>query len=59
MSRLAAALLAALAVALVAVPLWLTVQGAGASRVTSDERTVRSTGSRSVVFIGGGVRSGK
>ena len=58
MSRLAAVLVALLAVAFVAVPLWLSVQGAGAARVASDDdRTVRSTGAR--VFVGGGIRSGK
>ena len=58
MSRLAGLLIAALAVALVAVPLWFAAQGAGTSRVVPrDERTVRSGGAR--VFIGGGIRSGK
>ena len=57
MSRLTAALLGLLAVLFVAVPLWLSVQGAGAASATSDDRTVRSTGGR--VFVGGGIRSGK
>ena len=61
MSRLTAALLWLLAVALVAVPLWFTVQGAGVARATSDgDRTVRSSGSRSAVIVGGGgIRAGK
>ena len=57
MSRLTAALLGLLAVLFVAVPLWLSVQGAGAASATSDDRTVRSTGGR--VFVGGGIGSGK
>ena len=57
-SRLAATLLTLLAVLLVVVPLWLSVQGAGAPGTTGDdERTVRSAGGR--VFIGGGIRAGK
>ena len=57
MSRLTATLLALLAALLVVVPLWLSVQGAGAAGTSADERTVRSSGGR--VFIGGGIRAGK
>ena len=58
MSRLTGLLLGLLAVALVALPLWFSVRGAGVPKASpDDERAVRSTGAR--VFIGGGLRSGK